>query len=376
MSQQNLQSKIHSLILLAREGDYWDFKERHHDNKAELLHDILCLANSVNKHEKYLIYGISDSRSGCEIKGVEGGNRRTQSDLIDFIRSKKFAGDNRPEIELREISIEGKILDVIVIIDRAEKPYYLGEDYRDGSKEIRRGYIYSRTLDANTPINEISSYRKIEGMWRERFGLDLEPGNRFLQLLKDSLDWEKDLGNEEVAYHKKHPEYQIEFESIQPYQDVYSYFFINEKSFLGTANFRYLSTKLFSLAYICCDETRIRLACPDNHYIRADKREIWYMSYELDSRNGAFLHFLTGGSFDFKSRSAEAIFIVYKNESQRREFEKYISENINLIDAEDDDPGALIVEEAIERAERNFLFKPTEMMKLKVIFEKWTKSNL
>jgi hypothetical protein len=33
-------SKITELISLNREGKYWDFKETHHNNKAELLHDI------------------------------------------------------------------------------------------------------------------------------------------------------------------------------------------------------------------------------------------------------------------------------------------------------------------------------------------------
>jgi Putative DNA-binding domain len=374
MPLHNLSSKIHSLIRQAREGGYWDFKEKHHDNNAELLHDILCLANSVNKEDKYLIYGVSDPHSGCEVKGVEGGNRRTQSDLIDFIRSKKFAGDNRPEIELRQISIGGKVVDVIVINERPEKPYYLNEDYRDGGTLIRAGYIYTRTLDTNTPINQFASYRKIEAMWRERFGLDLEPGERFVELLKDSSNWEKDLGSHDIAYHKKHPEYQIEFEPIESYQDVYSYFYINEKSFLATANFRYLSTKLFSLTYICCDETRVRLACPDNHCIRVGGREIWYMSYELDSRNGAFLNFLTNGSFDFRSRSSEAAFIVYKSKGQREEFESFVSTNIDLIDKENDDEGALLVEKIIEKNKRNFIFKPTEMMKLKVIFDRWNQT--
>lgn len=374
MEHDNLRSQIYSLIMLGREGDYWDFKEKHHENKAELLHDILCLANSVNKHEKFLIYGVSDPRDGCEIKGIEEVNRGSQTDLIDFIRSKKFAGDNRPEIAFRQVTFGDKCLDVIIITDAAQKPYYLAEDYRDRGKIVRKGFIYCRTLDANTPIDEISSYRKVEQMWRERFGLDLEPGERFVKLLRDTPNWEKDLGSQDIAYHKKHPEYQIEFEPIEPYQDVYSYFYINEKSFLATANFRYLSTKLFSLTYICCDEARVRLACPDNHYIRLGKREIWYMSYELDSKNGAFLHFLTNGSYDFRSRNSEAAFIVYKNEAQRREFERYVSENIDLVDSENSDAGALIVQKSIERDQRNFIFKPIEMMKLKAIFEKWNQS--
>ena len=38
--------EIQNLISLKTEGDYWDFKEMWHDNKASLLHDIICMANN------------------------------------------------------------------------------------------------------------------------------------------------------------------------------------------------------------------------------------------------------------------------------------------------------------------------------------------
>lgn len=41
-----LKEEIKSLILLGAEGEYWDFKEKWHDNKASLLHDIICMANN------------------------------------------------------------------------------------------------------------------------------------------------------------------------------------------------------------------------------------------------------------------------------------------------------------------------------------------
>ena len=101
----NLQAEIKQLVATKREGQYWDFKEKHHDNKASLLHDILCLANSLHKGNKYLIFGVGDPQAGCEIKGVEQENRKSQTDLIDFLRSKPFAGDIRPEIELRTFEL-------------------------------------------------------------------------------------------------------------------------------------------------------------------------------------------------------------------------------------------------------------------------------
>lgn len=96
----DLKNEINRLIKSKREGQYWDFKEKYHDNKASLLHDILCLSNALHKGNKYLILGVSDPATECEIKGVSSDSKRkTQANFIDFLRDKPFAGDIRPEIE-------------------------------------------------------------------------------------------------------------------------------------------------------------------------------------------------------------------------------------------------------------------------------------
>ena len=43
-----LKEEILQLINSQREGDYWDFKVEPHENNASLLHDIICLANSLH----------------------------------------------------------------------------------------------------------------------------------------------------------------------------------------------------------------------------------------------------------------------------------------------------------------------------------------
>lgn len=43
-----------------REGDYWDFKERYHSNKVDLLHDIICMANNRADRDGYIIFGVRD----------------------------------------------------------------------------------------------------------------------------------------------------------------------------------------------------------------------------------------------------------------------------------------------------------------------------
>ncbi|MCB1044420.1 MAG: ATP-binding protein, partial [Acidobacteria bacterium] len=175
--------EISDLIASGREGKYWDFKEQYHDNKAALLHDIICLANSLHKGSKYLIFGVTDPYKGCQIVGIQANRKYSQSNLIDFIRSMKFAGDVRPEIELRTIELQEQEIDVLIVFDRPEKPYYLREDYKDKGKIVRASYIYTRNLDTNIAIDQSADLRIIELMWRERFGLDVQPAERMVTLL-------------------------------------------------------------------------------------------------------------------------------------------------------------------------------------------------
>lgn len=369
--------QILKLINSKREGDFWDFKEKHHDNNALLLHDILCLANAVTKTNKYLIYGVSDPASGCDVKGLDAaGNRKSQSDIIDFLRAQNFAGDIRPEIELKHFQLDDKIIDVLVIFDHSQKPYYLTEDYRDRQNVVKANYIYTRNFDTNTPITSSADLSRVEAMWRERFGLDLQPAQRMVELLRCPEEWDKDIGNRGYAYHKCHPEYQIQFGEPKEFKNVYSYFYINERSFIGTAAFKCLSTELFTLPYIYCDEMRIELAEPKNGCIHSGRREVWYMYYELDSRNGAFLHFLTNGSFDFNSRMGEAPFVCFfDNKLQRKEFEAFLAANIANLDKMPDDELGVIKQDRITKAGESFIFKPVEMIKVRDMFNQW-KQNI
>ena len=371
----NLAQKISELIDTKREGQYWDFKETHHDNKAELLHDILCLSNSLYKGNKYLIFGVSDPREGCEVKGVKGKNRRSQSDLIDFIRSKPFAGDIRPEIEMRTVNIQKKDLDVVIIFDSPQKPYYLKEDYRDRNKKVNANSIYTRNIDTNTPIDKSADINFIKLMWRERFGLDVQPSKRMITLLRKPSEWDKNVGNKEYAYHKFYPEYQVQFCEPREFKDVFSYFYINDRSFIGMAKFKYLSTELFQLPYMNCDEMRIELAVPENGNVYTKGREVWYMYYVLESRNGAFLHFMTDGTYNLQSRGGEAAFIMYRNNNEKKEFEEYLAANLNKLDEIPDSDFGKLKQSRIEKSGQNFVFSPIEMVKIVTLYNNWKQSK-
>lgn len=61
INQENkLTEEIIELINSMREDDWWDFKECHHEDKASLLHDIICMANNRANKDSYLIFGVTD----------------------------------------------------------------------------------------------------------------------------------------------------------------------------------------------------------------------------------------------------------------------------------------------------------------------------
>ena len=45
-----LQKLVESLIDRASEGSYWDFKQSWHSDNADLLKDIICMANNTTEN--------------------------------------------------------------------------------------------------------------------------------------------------------------------------------------------------------------------------------------------------------------------------------------------------------------------------------------
>ncbi len=58
----NEQYDIKKLISLNQEGNYWDFKREWYsqDKKADLLHDIICMANNLVNRDAYIIIGVDE----------------------------------------------------------------------------------------------------------------------------------------------------------------------------------------------------------------------------------------------------------------------------------------------------------------------------
>lgn len=211
MELRPLKDEIDELISLEAEGGYWDFKLKWHENKASLLHDIICMANNLENRDAYIIVGVSDSKShgGVEVKGVSDENRKDQQQLITFLRDKKFAGGVRPTVYVQTLSIGNKNIDIVTIKNTHTTPYFLTDDFTDGGKTVHKNYVYTRIGDTNTPIDKSADIDKLEKLWRKRFGIDLTIQEKMLYLLSEPAEWEGSFNDVKTIYHSRFPEFQI-----------------------------------------------------------------------------------------------------------------------------------------------------------------------
>ncbi len=317
----SIKETIKELIATKREGEYWDFKKEPHSNNSDLLHDIICMSNALIKQDKYIIVGVSDPAQGCIIEGLNSttANRKTQAKIIDFIQHLDFAGSIRPEVEVHTITIDGKDVDVIRILDRPNKPYYLASD-KDG---VKANYIYTRVGDTNTPKNKSADIYHVEKLWRQRFSLDQSPLERYNTLLNQKESWVIDMGNKDYAYHQLFPEFRIEFSETREGWETYSHYYTNPKSFFGVAFLKYFTTTLYEVQYCYVDEMRLPLVVPKIGVINSQKGYISYFYFQMDTIEWR-LNTILGLSFLYQRDPRYLPFIFYKDEEEKDAFHSHV----------------------------------------------------
>jgi len=194
--QMELQRIVESFINKGSEGSYWDFKQNWHSNNADLLKDIICMANntSIDMQDGYIIFGIEDST--FNVTGVsEDSNRKNQENIIGFLSSQTWSGEEIPNVDVETVEVSGKEIDVLIIYNSDVTPYYLLKDYSktiDSGKNktiIRAGVIYSRVGDRNTSSAECATKQAAEFLWRKRFGLVGSDYFKAVKRLKNVKGW-------------------------------------------------------------------------------------------------------------------------------------------------------------------------------------------
>jgi hypothetical protein len=357
MVSETLKSEIESVISSKREGEYWDFKEQYHNNKADLLHDIICMANNRADRDGYIIFGVSDN---YELTGIQNDeNRKNQQNIIDFLKGKKFSGGIRPTIELVTMSIEGKQIDVLIIKNSLDTPYFIIEDYNDHKRRVRANYIYTRIGDTNTDIDKSADINHIEYLWRKRFLLNRPPLEQIKQKLQFKDEWKQE---EDTYYNIYNPEFTVVLESDHEigHPEFYSYLMTNQSTMYGTLEIKCFGTKLYSRQFVVLDSGRYITVIPKWGYIGNGfslNETYSYKYYVKDSLDYILHKFLQSDDHEAmwaRNRLYSGI-VIYNNEEERERFEEYLKSNITLLN------------ELIEAEEDSFDWIETEAKREKIV---------
>ncbi|WP_410768727.1 ATP-binding protein [Fontibacillus sp. BL9] len=263
----DFEDEIKAIILSKREDDYWDFKQQYHSNKANLLHDIICMANNRVDRDAYIIFGIADGT--FDVVGVENDeNRRNQQQMIDFLKPKKFVSGIRPRVEMRTLMLAGHEVDVLLIKNSTDTPYFLTEDFSDNGRKVRANHIYTRVGDTNTDIDKSADINNIEYLWKKRFLLTRSPFEQIIRRLKNKDEWNRD---EDIYYNIFNPEFTITMEYHADGREIppqfYSYAMTNSSTMFQMLNIKYFGTQLYGRQVAILDGGRYTTTIPEWAYL-------------------------------------------------------------------------------------------------------------
>ena len=280
--KDTLQETVATLIGRRAEGAYWDFKRCHHRDKYKLIHDILCLANARHHGSRFIIFGVDNKDFSLHTISSDTG-RRTQAEIASLFRdnANKFFQSRFPEFYLTEVSINGALIDVLVVEDTSHKPYYLIDKYRN----ILAHHIYTRVCDTNTPMNDVAQPHEIERMWRERFGLDMPPLERVKLYLSDFDAW---IPSNRIAenldrHYKIFPEFTLKVTEAEKFIACHEEWTRGEirthNNHAGYFEIYYHQTCLARVRYVYFDDNKKSMVAPESKDVGTGR----FNFYEADS---------------------------------------------------------------------------------------------
>lgn len=328
----SLREEIIQMISLQQEGGYWDFKREWHKKKGALLHDIICMANNLRNRDGYIIIGV-DEENGYKIADIrEDPNRKSTQKLVDFLKDKKFVGGVRPLVHVEQISLCRGDVDVIVIENDHNTPYYLTEPFEG----LRANHIYTRVMDTNTPVDKSADINNVEYLWRKRFHLDDTPSERAAYYLKRPQDWSASPIEHELSmFYKYSPEFVLRREYDETRTGYEFYLFgqmdTSPRWYLVTLYYHQTALKQFIGASL--DGGRCFVIAPNISGISFSELDAWdvnYRYYEKESLDYTLLCFF-GQDKTFEYTYAYDCYmkcvLLFDSESERKQFEQYVECN-------------------------------------------------
>lgn len=392
--EDKLTELVEEFIRTKREDDWWDFKQCHYDDRASLLHDIICLANNRVDKDAYLILGIQDIT--FDVIGVENDpKRKNQQNIVDFLRLPAFAGETRPRVEVRTVFIENHEIDVFIIKNSTDVPYYLTENYTDKKykpdppkkgKTVQAFHIYTRVMDNNTPVNKNADIRDVEHLWKKRFGLLQTPLEQVKILLQTPEDW---IEEDSRYYHKLFPQYTIVIEdeedddglSKEGNKMFYHHVQTDTSAYYGVIKIYHYSTQLFSCQSTDLDGHRMTAPCPESefiHYRNYGDPKIHLKYYVVGSLRYLLLRFLefnignaNGREAQIATRKLLEVVLLFDDEGDVDDFSTYVHRHLGSFDELSAQQTAWHIEDETPRAAEVISKEICNSRVLKTMKEQW-----
>jgi len=326
-----IQQRVINYINLQHEGDSWDFKREWHHDTADLLHDIICMANLLVDDDGLIIIGV-DEASGYSIRDVTSdANRRDTMEMVNFLRDKSFAGGIRPMAHVENLCLGGTTIDVIVVEKSSYVPFYLTQDFRGKAgnhptgKVVRANYIYTRVGDANTPIDKSADPDKVVALWRKHFGLDLAPADKFGIFLRDYNNWES-LDGCESWFYKPSPEFWIVSKRDESATCCEYYCLVGVNNKPAWYNFKlfYHQTAIAQIRCVTIEGASVFFAAPELEMPGKDPF-YYYVAGSLNQLlNEFFYQRYTDSTYRFEYGRLNRIVPTFDSEQEKRDFFKWL----------------------------------------------------
>ena len=327
-------NNIEKLISLKQEGSYWDFKREWYsqDKKADLLHDIICMANNLSNRDSYIIIGVDEENDYSFSSVMDDPNRRNTQQLVDFLRDKHFAGGVRPVVHVENISIGENEIDVIVVHNSDATPFYLTEKYQS----VMSNNIYTRVMDSNTPKNKSADLSHIELLWKKRFGLLASPLERMMIFLKNPGLWDCSPSCfEEKLYYRFSPEFTIET-VMDDSKNGYQYYLFNQTDIHPRwydINLYYHQTMLASLEGVSLDGGRYFTPSPRTDGISLTQYHNWDVAFKYYIKNSIeyivheFYYHPDGDDETIAHNRFMKCILEFECDSEKENFKEYLKLN-------------------------------------------------
>lgn len=341
--QRDLYEEITGLINMHQEGPYWDFKRQWYgkEKDADMLLDIICMANNLKNHDAYIIIGVDEEAnySICDVQADP--NRRNTQNLTNFLSDKHFAGDFRPTVTVESLSYGDGMIDVIVVHNSLDVPFYLKEPYASKTnkdKKVEAGNIYVRLQDSNTPRNAVADFHQVEYLWKKRFGMLLSPKEKVMLYLRHPEDWESVPSYNDKRYYKYAPEYTIEqdYESEDD-REEFEYYTINQcnpRPHWTSIRIYYHQTIIDVLGGVILDGGHYSTSTPTLGGITLPGSYRWSITYSYMVK-GTIDHLVHKFYFDADRNEAaqiahdcfEECILIFEDETERLQFNDYVREH-------------------------------------------------